>query len=49
MKKQQGVMKSLDTKNQVLSEIKGSISRYVEDIDNNYDEIIESLSYRQFI
>jgi hypothetical protein len=45
---QQMIEKSLSSKNQVLEEIKSSINRYVTDIDSNYDEIIQSLSYDQF-
>ncbi len=45
---QQMIEKSLSSKNQVLEEIKSSIKRYVTDIDSNYDDIIQSLSYDQF-
>ena len=38
----------LQSKNQIVNEIKSSINRYIEDIDCNYDDIIKSLSYHQF-
>lgn len=45
---QQMIKKSLSNKNQILQEIKSSIKRYVDDIDTNYEDIIQSLSYVQF-
>jgi hypothetical protein len=45
---QQKIKKNLLNKSQIVSEIKSSINRYIEDIDCNYDEIIKSLSYYQF-